>query len=363
MVADDPMSDASAQRPVTRRSDAAAPSDEAEQSWFGRVLARLGLAGGPDLRDTIEEALQAEEAAAETFTAQERSMLLNILRFDELRIEDVMVPRADVIAIDEQSPLSELLSVFQQAGHSRLPVYRETLDDPQGMVHIKDLMAWIMAQSARPKRRAKRRQPSDTSAEQPAAEEASPTADIKLQTVDLSQSVAAAGILREVLFVPPSMAVLDLLLRMQATHIHLALVVDEYGGTDGLVSIEDLVEEIVGEIEDEHDVNGEPLLKEDPERGLIADARAPIADLEAHLGQPLLSGDRDEDVDTLGGLVFTILGRVPVRGELVPHANGIEFEVLDADARRIKKLLIHKERKPAGSDKAPASGPARDGGR
>ena len=362
MVADDPMSDAAASRGLARRSDAAAPSGEAEQSWLGRLLARLGLAGGPDLRDTIEEALQTQEAAAETFTAQERSMLLNILRFDELRIEDVMVPRADVIGIDEQSPLSELLRLFQQAGHSRLPVYRETLDDPQGMVHIKDLMAWIMAQSAKAKPRAKRRQPAGKPAEQP-AEDAGRAADIELQTVDLSQSVAAAGIQREVLFVPPSMAVLDLLLRMQATHIHLALVVDEYGGTDGLVSIEDLVEEIVGEIEDEHDVNGEPLLKEDPERGLIADARAPIADLEAHLGQPLLSGDRDDDVDTLGGLVFTILGRVPVRGELVPHANGIEFEVLDADPRRIKKLLIHKERKPAEPETAPATEPAQDDGR
>ena len=246
--------------------------------------------------------------------------------------------------------------MFQQAGHSRIPVYRETLDDPQGMVHIKDLVAWIMAQSARAEPKGKR-----PAAAGKTAEEAAETASIELQAVDLSLSVAAAGIQREVLFVPPSMAVLDLLLRMQATHIHLALVVDEYGGTDGLVSIEDLVEEIVGEIEDEHDVNDEPLLKEDPERGLIADARAPIADLEAHLGQPLLSTGRDEDVDTLGGLVFTILGRVPVRGELVPHANGIEFEVLDADPRRIKKLLVHKGRKPAKAKPGSASAPARDG--
>ncbi|MGI9383026.1 MAG: hemolysin family protein [Methyloligellaceae bacterium] len=361
MVADEPISEASASRPAARRTDNAAQSSEAEQSWLGRVMARLGLADGPDLRDTIEEALQTEEAAAETFTAQERSMLLNILRFDELRIEDVMVPRADVIAIDEQTPLSELLRVFQQAGHSRVPVYRETLDDPQGMVHIKDLVAWIMAQSARAEPKGKPRKAASKPAEEVA--EAAEVAGIELQTVDLSQSVAAAGILREVLFVPPSMAVLDLLLRMQATHIHLALVVDEYGGTDGLVSIEDLVEEIVGEIEDEHDVNGKPLLQEDPERGLIADARAPIADLEAHLGQPLLSSERDEDVDTLGGLVFTILGRVPVRGELVPHANGIEFEVLDADPRRIKKLLIHKGRKSAESKQAPASATARGGER
>lgn len=356
MVADDPTSEASASRSAARRSETTAQPGEAEQSWLGRVMARLGLADGPDLRDTIEEALQAEESATETFTAQERSMLLNILRFDELRIEDVMVPRADVIAIDEQEPLNELLRMFQQAGHSRVPVYRETLDDPQGMVHIKDLVAWIMAQSAR----AEPKGMCPAAAGKP-AEEAAETASIELQAVDLSLSVAAAGIQREVLFVPPSMAVLDLLLRMQATHIHLALVVDEYGGTDGLVSIEDLVEEIVGEIEDEHDVNDEPLLKEDPERGLIADARAPIADLEAHLGRPLLSTGRDEDVDTLGGLVFTILGRVPVRGELVPHANGIEFEVLDADPRRIKKLLVHKGRKPAKAKPGSASAPARDG--
>ncbi|MGI9386786.1 MAG: transporter associated domain-containing protein, partial [Methyloligellaceae bacterium] len=168
------------------------------------------------------------------------------------------------------------------------------------------------------------------------------TGEIDLTSVDLSRPLAAAKICRNVLFVPPSMPVVDLLLRMQTTHVHLALVVDEYGGTDGLVSIEDLVEEIVGEIEDEHDVNDKPLIREDPQQGLIADARTPIEDLEDRLSLSLQLPDREEDeLDTLAGLVFSMLGRVPVRGELVRHPSGLELEVLDADPRRIKLLRIH----------------------
>ena len=174
-----------------------------------------------------------------------------------------------------------------------------------------------------------------------------PASVLELGCVDLTVQLDKTGIRREVLFVPPSMSGLDLLLRMQMTHIHLALVVDEYGGTDGLVSIEDLVEEIVGEIEDEHDSNDEPLIVDDAETGLVADARAPIEELEERLGIALLPREREEDADTLGGLVFTLAGRVPVRGELVSHRSGLEFEVLDADARRIKKLKIHLKRASA----------------
>jgi CBS domain containing-hemolysin-like protein len=149
------------------------------------------------------------------------------------------------------------------------------------------------------------------------------------------------NITRDLLYVPDSMTVLDLLLKMQTTRLHLALVVDEYGGTDGLVSIEDLVEEVVGEIADEHDVEDEPLIRTDARLGLIADARMPIEDLEQHLGVELVSGEQEEDIDTLGGLVFSIAGRIPARGELVRHPSGIEFEVLEADPRRIKRLRIH----------------------
>lgn len=314
-----------------------------DRGWFARLLARLGIGEDrEDAREIIEEALENEESTARSFSPPERLMLGNLLRFGELRVEDVMVPRADIIAIENTATLGALLKQFQDAGHSRIPIYHGTLDDPRGMVHIKDLMSWITSRTPK------------WSASEPASE--SPQADtdendktpaeglksLKLAEVDLTNTIADAKLSREALYVPPSMSGLDLLLRMQSTRIHLALVVDEYGGTDGLVSIEDLVEEIVGEIEDEHDRNDAPLIVDDAAAGLIADARAPIEDLELRLGFPLLSAEREEEVDTLGGLVFTLAGRVPVRGELVRHASGLEFEVLDADARRIKKLKIHR---------------------
>jgi CBS domain containing-hemolysin-like protein len=245
-------------------------------------------------------------------------MLRRILRFGKLTVEDVMVPRADIIAVEDTLTIDELMRVFRQAEHSRLPVYHETLDDPRGMIHIRDLMSWIA-----------------TSAE------VGENAPLNLGKVDLARSVASIGIAREILYVPGSMSVLDLLLKMQMTRLHLALVVDEYGGTDGLVSIEDLVEEVVGEIADEHDVENEPLIRTDARLGLIADARTPIEDLEKHLGLELVSEELEEEIDTLGGLVFSIAGRIPARGELVCHPSGVEFEVLEADPRRIKKLHIH----------------------
>ncbi|MHA1164380.1 MAG: hemolysin family protein, partial [Alphaproteobacteria bacterium] len=319
------MSDADAPRTTGESAVAEADpdADSPRPNWFARLLARVGIAGEPeDVREIIEEALENEESTAQSFSPQERLMLTNLLRFGELRVEDVMVPRADIIAIENSETLGDLLQMFQQAGHSRIPVYQGTLDDPRGMVHIKDLMSWITSKAKRKK--------SDAND--------APAPNLELGCVDISMPLDKTGIRREVLFVPPSMSGLDLLLRMQMTHIHLALVVDEYGGTDGLVSIEDLVEEIVGEIEDEHDRSDEPLIVDDAETGLVADARAPIEELEERLGIALLPREREEDVDTLGGLVFTLAGRVPVRGELVAHRSGIEFEVLDADARRIKKL-------------------------
>jgi CBS domain containing-hemolysin-like protein len=325
-------------------NDAAPPSeaksgdveeDASRPGWFGRFLARIGIGEEPeDAREIIEEALENEENTARSFSPPERLMLGNLLRFGELRVEDVMVPRADIIAIENRATIEELLKAFQEAHHSRIPVYQDTLDDPRGMVHIKDLMSWITSQAPGQAASSKGK-PDD-------APTAGKAQSLKLEGVDLSLKISDAEIRREALFVPPSMSGLDLLLRMQTTHIHLALVVDEYGGTDGLVSIEDLVEEIVGEIEDEHDKNDAPLIVDDAESGLTADARAPIEELEERLGFALLSPEREEDVDTLGGLVFTLAGRVPVRGELVRHESGLEFEVLDADARRIKKLKIHR---------------------
>ena len=322
-----------------RESTAQDTNAESRPGWFARLLARIGISGEPeDAREIIEEALENEEITAQSFSPQERLMLGNLLRFGELRVEDVIVPRADITAIENNATLAELLQVFQDAGHSRIPVYEGTLDDPRGMIHIKDLMAWITAQATN----------GGKSATSKTNNGKSPSRNKKqalhLGKVDLSCTVADAHIRREVLFVPPSMSGLDLLLRMQTTRIHLALVVDEYGGTDGLVSIEDLVEEIVGEIEDEHDQSDTPLIVEDEGTILIADARAQIEELEERLGTMLLSPEREEDIDTLGGLVFVLAGRVPVRGELVRHESGLEFEVLDADARRIKKLKIHRGR-------------------
>ena len=300
-------------------------SPEEEPSWLERVLARFGLGEEPDLREVIEDALTRAKGAGDTFSGQERAMLLKTLRFGKLTVEDVMVPRADIIAVEESMTVAELMAVFREAEHSRLPVYRETLDDPRGMIHIRDLMSWIT-----------------TVAEKSGA----PSLD--LGAVNLASTVGSIDITREILYVPPSMPVLDLLLRMQLSRRHLALVVDEYGGTDGLVSIEDLVEEVVGEIADEHDVEDEPLIRSDPRLGLVADARTPIEDLEKHLALELVSGEQEEDIDTLGGLVFSIAGRIPARGELVRHPSGIEFEVLEADPRRIKKLRIHTPPAPDG---------------
>jgi CBS domain containing-hemolysin-like protein len=304
------------------------PQDE-ETSWFDRLLATFGLGEEPDLRELIEDALARSKS--DTLSAQERSMLRRILRFGKLTVEDVMVPRADIIAVENTVPIDELMRVFRKAEHSRLPVFHETLDDPRGMIHIRDLMSWITSQA-----------------------EVAPENGLVLGRVDLKRTVGTIDIMRELLYVPGSMSVLDLLLKMQTTRLHLALVVDEYGGTDGLVSIEDLVEEVVGDIADEHDVDDEPLIRTDPRLGLIADARLPIEELEQQLGRELISEELEEEIDTLGGLVFSIAGRIPARGELVKHPSGVEFEVLDADPRRIKRLRIHVPPAPEAADESEA---------
>lgn len=261
-----------------------------------------------NLRESLQGIIDAHQQTQTTgrLTEQEQAMLLNILSFGGLRVEDVMVPRADVVAVEQDESLEEVLQTLAEAGHSRVPVYRESLDDPIGMFHIKDLLP------------------------------------IALKQLNGAQAVDSwlSRERRPVLFVPPSMAVLDLFLKMQATRIHMALVIDEYGGTDGLVTIEDLVEEIVGEIEDEHDTEEGPLLTEIAKGHYLADARAPIEDVTETLGKVLMLEDIDEDTDTLGGLVFDMIGRVPQRGELIEHPAGFEFEIADADARRIKKIRI-----------------------
>jgi CBS domain containing-hemolysin-like protein len=282
------------------------------------------------------------EAGTDSAHAEARSMMVNLLEFAGMRVDDVMVPRVDIVAIEESASLHELMTRFAAASHSRVPVYRETLDDLVGMVHIKDLLAWMAKNFAQKKRR-KAARPRDVDTTTP--EKLPPN------SIDLGKTVKQAGIIRKLLFVPPSMPVADLLVKMQATHLHMAIVVDEYGGTDGLVTIEDLVEVIVGDIADEHDTGDEQLIHDLGKGVFVADARVPIEEVEALLQRSLLPAEQEEEADTLGGLIFAMLRRVPARGELVRHPSGIEFEVAESDTRRVKKIRIHT---------TPANGPTPD---
>lgn len=270
-----------------------------------------GAQNGEDsVRDALEELIEEREEAEVPIDEDERILLANILELRGRTIHDVMVPRANIAAVSRDSSLSELIDLLTKESHSRLPVYGETLDDAAGMVHIKDVLAW------------------------------------RGRDGDFSLS----KIQRKILFVSPSMQVLELLLEMRAERSHMALVVDEFGGVDGLVTIEDLVEEIVGEIEDEHDLDDNPKMISHPDGSFTADARVTIGTLEEMTGTKVTGGDT-EDIDTLGGLVFSIAGRVPVRGELLHHSSGVEFEVLEADPRRIKFLRVLKPEPSRGRQK------------
>jgi CBS domain containing-hemolysin-like protein len=269
---------------------------ETVRGWL-RGLRRLRN-GESSVRDTLEELIEERDDAEASIAEDERVLLSNILDLRDRTVHDVMVPRADIIAVENGAPRSQVIALMTREGHSRLPVHGETLDDIIGMVHIKDV-------AARPE----------------------------------DEAFTLSKIVRRVLFVSPSMQVLELLLEMRVTRSHMAVVVDEYGGVDGLVTIEDLVEEIVGEIEDEHDRGDEPTLVKRSDGSLDADARATLEALEEITG-PVVNEEERADIDTLGGLVFSLAGHVPIRGELVSHPCGLEFEVIDADPRRIKRLRV-----------------------
>lgn len=293
-------------------SEHSPPRDDTEISWAPNLLRRLAQAlrggGAHSIRESLEEVIEESDRQTPALNAQERMMLANLLKFGELRVGDVMVPRADIVAVEEKTSLPQLIADFRTAQHSRLPVYRETLDDPLGLVHIKDIFALL-----------------------------EPTPDgLKCPDVTITKFK------RELLFVPPSMPAHELLLKMQTTHIHLALVIDEYGGTDGLVSIEDLIEEIVGDIDDEHDVEEAPQLKAREDGGYDADARLDLEDFKSQTGIALAPEEADEEIDTLGGLAVSLVGRVPQRGEIIPHPSGFEFEIIEADPRRVKKLRLRR---------------------
>ena len=314
------------------------------QSLLNALLSRIGLRS-PSLREMLEADLKGEvdTDAVAAFSNEEREMLRRLLRFGGSRVDDIMVPRADIIALEESDSLAELLRTFGEAGVSRIPLFSETLDDPRGMIHVKDLFRWLTHEAAADAVNTRVAvAPAANAPEAPSAAAPVPAQQLDFGLVDLSRPISSAKIRRPVLYVPPSMPATNLLIRMQSTRIHMALVVDEYGGTDGLVTIEDLVEQIVGDIEDEHDVAEAAYIFTEPKHGLVASARTPIKQLEEHLGIKLLKPEDEEDIDTLGGLMFSLLGRVPARGEVVRHPSGLELEVLDADARRLKKVKIHQ---------------------
>jgi magnesium and cobalt transporter len=229
-------------------------------------------------------------------------LINNILRLRETCADDVMIPRADIIAIRADVTLTQAIEQIRAEGHSRLPVYREQLDDIIGMIHVKDLFPYV----GRP------------------------------------EAFSIEAILRRPLMVAPQIPVLDLLAQMRQAHMHMALVVDEYGGIDGLVTIEDLVETITGDIDDEHDDESVPMVTERPDGTLDLNARLPVEEFEERMGPVLSEDERDADIDTVGGLVFTLAGRVPAKGEVISHPSGLEFRILDADARRIRRLRARR---------------------
>ncbi len=260
----------------------------------------------PSLRDQIEDAIdEADEdggdAANGDLSAVERDMLRNLLHFGERTVGDVAVPRSDIIAVPETISFADLVQAFADAEHSRLPVYRENLDEVVGMVHIKDVFE-ILSTGKKP-------------------------------------PVKIAKLMREPIYVPQAMGVLDLLVEMRSKRTHLAIVIDEYSGTEGLVTIEDLVEEIVGDIEDEHDDAPEALLIPLDPGQWEADARAELEDVDKELATAFAS--IDEDVDTLGGLAFVLAGHVPQKGEIVVHDSGWRIEVVDGDTKRATRLRLH----------------------
>jgi CBS domain containing-hemolysin-like protein len=302
-------------------------------TWLVRAIRTLFGWKAGSVRDDLQVVLDASAPDEVGFSAVERTMLRNILGLHERRIADVMVHRADIIAVKRDITLGELMSLFESAAHSRLVVYNETLDDPEGIVHIRDLLAFMTARARVP-------EPGKTRRKKPFP------AGLDLRAVDLAMPLADANIIRKLLYVPPSMRAIDLLAQMQASRIHLALVVDEYGGTDGLVSIEDIVEQIVGEIDDEHDSDDPPAIVRQPDNSFIADARASLDDVRSVIGEDFVTGEAGEEVETLGGYLVSHVGRLPVRGEVISGPGNFEVEVLDADPRRVKRLRIatRKER-------------------
>lgn len=296
--------------------------DPSSRSLFSQI--KRAFSGPENGSATPPPAPSPHEAVGGAF-------ILNVQEFQTKKVEDVMVPRADIVAVDIETPLNELAGIFSEAGHSRLPVYRETLDDPVGVAHIKDMVGHL-------------------------SRYAEQTGD-----ADWGEARILDAIKRPLLYVPASMRAMDLLLKMQSRRQHMALVVDEFGGTDGLVTLEDLLEPIVGDIEDEHDETDAPMIRAKQAGCWEADARAEIVSLEEVIGREIATDEEEADVDTLGGLIFRLAGRVPERGEVLEHSSGFEFEVLDSDPRRIKRVRVKATRPtttPAGENESTTGDPS-----
>ena len=263
--------------------------------------------GNNNLKQSIETVLDNDLKGTEGISKHERLMLLNILKIDGIRSSDIMIPRADIGAVELNDSFEKVLEVFIKEAHSRVPIYEKNLDNIIGMIHIKDL--------------------------------------VNYQNQKKTETNFLQNLKREILEIPPSMPVLDLLLKMQLTRLHMGIVIDEYGCTDGLVTIEDVIEEITGEIEDEHDEKNLPMLIKSSLNTFEASARIEIDELQKVTNVEFLNSYDNDDVDTLGGLIFSITGRVPQRGEIIKHSSGTTFEIKDADPMKIKSVKVTTPKK------------------
>lgn len=283
------------------------PSKQANDAGFiGWLKGAMGIEkanDGTSLRDVLEEFIEEAEGRPESndaaVTTHERSLITNVLKLRDMTVVDVMIPRADIVAIDVNTSQEDLLALLSQKQFSRIPVYRETLDDVLGTIHIKDILA----------------------------------------TLAQGQRIEIANLVRDMPIVSPAMHVLDLILLMRNRRKHLVLVVDEYGGIDGLATIGDVVEAIVGDIDDEYEQDDEPQVLVNRDGSIMADARYDIDDFQEKFGA-ILSEEEADDIDTIGGMIFAMVGRIPARGEIIAHDSGITFEILDADPRRVNQVLI-----------------------
>ena len=274
-------------------------------SLISKIKSIFSSSNKDNIKDVLEDIIEDNGNSVESIDDGTKKIFKNIIQLNDKCIEDVMIPRADIDAVSSSIKINQLITFINKTKHSRIPVYDENLDKVVGMVHIRDLF-----------------------------EKINKTAKVK-RDIKISKSIV-----RKILFSSPSMRILDLLLKMRSEQIHMSIVVDEFGGTNGLVTIEDLVEEIVGEIKDEHDFEEIDIIKKISKKTYEVSARVSIDEFEKKLGVFFESGDK-EDVDTVGGLVFNLIGKIPSRGQVIAHKSGLEFTILDADTRKIKRLLVN----------------------